>query len=116
MHRAVTVMRRDGAAGQMHGLERAAAQKQEQHAASADVIGAQPLIAVDAVEAEHLLVERTGALEFIDIERSFQNAEQVGHGSTYSVIPGRASARSPESITTIREYGYRTCRCAAIRQ
>ncbi len=80
VHRPMTVMRRNGAAGQMHGFERAAAQKQQQHAAAADVVGAQPLIAVNAVEPEQLFVERTGALEFLDIERGFKNAEQVGHG------------------------------------
>ena len=48
MHRAVTVMRRNGAAGHMHGLERMAAQKQQQHAAAVNVVRAQPLIAVDA--------------------------------------------------------------------
>jgi hypothetical protein len=31
------------------------------------------------------------------------------------VIPGPSEARSPESITTIRDYGFRTCRFAAIR-
>jgi len=29
--------------------------------------------------------------------------------------PMTSSARSPESITTVRDYGFRTCRCAAIR-
>ena len=49
MHRAMTVMRRDGAAGQMHRFQRMAAQEQQQHAAMPDVVGAQPLVAIDAV-------------------------------------------------------------------
>src|SRR5271169_5432698 len=92
--RAVPVMRRDGAAGKAHGFERTPAQEEKQHAARADVVGAQPLIAVDAVEAKHLLVEWTGALELFDIERGFKNAEQVGH-VTYSFAspPGRDVGR-----------------------
>ncbi len=40
-------------------------------AAAADVIGAQPLIAVNAVEPEQLLVERARALELLHIKRGF---------------------------------------------
>lgn len=57
-----------------------AAQEQEQHAACADVIGAQSGVAIDAVEPEHLLVERTGALEGVDVEHGFEHAEEIGHG------------------------------------
>src|SRR6516165_1921810 len=60
---AVPVMRRNGAAGKLYGFDRAAAQEKKQHATRADVVGAQPPVTVDAVEAEHLLVERTRALE-----------------------------------------------------
>ncbi len=47
-------------------------------------VGAQPLIAADAVQSENLLVERAGAFELLDIERRFENAEQAGH-VTYSL-------------------------------
>src|SRR5271166_3093560 len=42
---------------------------------------------------------------------------QAGAGRTagVSVVPGPSEARSPESTITIREYGFRTRRCAAIR-
>src|SRR6202041_3311984 len=74
--RAVSVMRRDGAAGQMHGFERMAAQEQQQHAMAVDVVSAQPLVAIDAGEPEHLFVERTGPFGRLDVERRFQNAEE----------------------------------------
>src|SRR5689334_22023011 len=73
--RTVTVMRRNRAAGQVHGLQRMAAKKQQQHAAMADVVSAQPWVAIDAVQPKHLLVERTSALERLDIEHCFQDAE-----------------------------------------
>src|SRR5580700_7146203 len=98
MHRPTAVVRREHAAGQLHGLQRTAAQKQQQHAAPTDVVGAQPRIAEDTVEPEYLLVERTGAFERVDIQTGFQNAEQIWHNSTYFVIPGPSEARSPESI------------------
>src|SRR5579859_5218620 len=63
MHRAVPVMRRNRAAGKLHGLQRTAAQKQEQHAAMADIVSAKSRIAINAVEPENLFVERTGAFE-----------------------------------------------------
>ena len=89
MHGPVTVMRGNGAAGQFYGLERAPAQEEEQHAAPAHVIGAQPLIAKNAVEPEHLFVERTGAREGLDIEGGFEDAEEAGHGSiTSASSPG----------------------------
>ncbi len=47
VHRPVAVMRRNCTATKLHGLERAAAQEEKQHAARADVVGTQPLIAVD---------------------------------------------------------------------
>jgi hypothetical protein len=36
-------------------------------------------------------------------------------GTEYFVIPGRREAASPESITTVGEYGFRTRRFASIR-
>ena len=82
VHRSASIMRRDGAAGQLHGLQRVTAQKQEQHAARADVVSAEPLIAINAVEPEHLFVERTRALERVHVKHRFQHAEQVGHGGS----------------------------------
>src|SRR5690349_10187361 len=103
MDRTVPVMRRDGAAGKLHGFERMAAQEEKQDAAPTDVVGAQPLVAVDAVEAKHLLVECAGAFERLDIERGFENAEQAGH-IAYSGHPdtgttSRAGART--SLVTL---------------
>ena len=37
------------------------------------------------------------------------------HGGPYDVIPGPSEARNPESISTIRDYGFRTFCCAGIR-
>src|SRR5262249_1714079 len=68
----------------------------------ADVVGAQPRIAIDAVEPEHLFVERTGALERVYVQRGFQNAEKVGHRLTLPPsFRGRAQlrARNPYSLT-----------------
>src|SRR5580698_6313430 len=67
VHRPVAVVRRYSAAGHMHGLQRLAAQEQQQQTAAADVVSAQPLVAINAVEPEHLLVERTGTLEAVDV-------------------------------------------------
>ena len=80
MHRAAAIVRRDCAAGHVHGFERLAAQEQQQQAAAADVVSAEPLVTVHAVESEHLFVERAGALERVDVKHGFQNAEQGGHG------------------------------------
>src|SRR4249919_1990865 len=115
VHRAVPVMRRDGAAGKAHGFERAPAQEEKQHAARADVVGAKPLIAVDAVEPQHLLVERAGALELFDIERGFKNAEQVGH-VTYSFAspPAGTWAVMPRTVLSTRHHR-RTIRAAMAR-
>ena len=79
MDRAVPVMRRNSSARKTHGLQRVAAQKQQQYAAMTDVVSAKPWIAINAVQAKNLFVERTGALERINIERGFENAKKVGH-------------------------------------
>ena len=92
-----------------------AAQEQEQHAAAAGIVGAQPRIAINAVEPEHLLVERTGALERVDVERGFQNAEKSGHCELSIRHSGAGTARNPESISATWDYGFRTCRFAALR-
>ncbi len=92
VHRAAAVMRRDRAAGHVHGLERMAAQEQQQHAAAADVVGAKPLIAIDAVEPEHLFVERAGALESVDVEHGFEHAEQARHGQPETGTTSRTGA------------------------
>src|SRR5215831_3139623 len=73
------VVRRYSAAGELHGLQRMAAQKQQQHAAMTDVVSAKPGIAINAVESKDLLIERTGALECLDVEHGFQNAEKSRH-------------------------------------
>src|SRR6516165_7545608 len=79
VHRPMPVVRRYGAAGKTDRIQGVAAQKQQQHAAMADVISAKPLVAVNAVEPEHLLVERTSTLESLDIERRFQHAGEGGY-------------------------------------
>src|SRR5580693_8616251 len=84
--RPVSVMRRYGAAGKMNRVERMAAQKQQQDAAMPDVVSAKPLVAIDAVEPEHQFVERTGALERVDVKRRLQDANESG----YFVIQGHA--------------------------
>ena len=92
VHRSAAIMRRDRAAGHVHGLERLAAQEQQQQAAAADVVGAEPLIAIDAVEPEHLFVERAGALKTVDVEHGFQNAVQVRHGQPDTGTTSRTGA------------------------
>ena len=76
MDRATSVVRWNAAARKMHRLKRMAAQKQQQHATMADVVGAKPRIAVNAVQPENLLIERTGPLERVDREHCFENAEK----------------------------------------
>src|SRR6266566_1294641 len=44
-----------------------------------DVVGAKPRVAINAVQPENLFVERTGALECLDIERCFQDPEENRH-------------------------------------
>src|SRR6516162_2665927 len=78
MDRATSVVRWNAAARKMHRLKRMAAQ-QQQHATMADVVGAKPRIAVNAVQPENLLIERTGPLERVDIEHCFENAEKRRH-------------------------------------
>src|SRR5215472_1614578 len=79
MHRTMSVMRRNGAAGKMHGLQRVAAQKQQQYPPVTDVVSAKPRIAINAVQAKNLFIERTGALERLDVENGFQDAEERRH-------------------------------------
>src|SRR6516164_1768079 len=79
MHRPMPVMRRNSATRKMNGLQRVAAQEQQQHAAMTDIIGAKPRIAINAFQAKNLFIERTGVLECLDIENSFQNAEERRH-------------------------------------
>ena len=79
MDRAVPVMRRNSAGGKMHGLQRVTAQKQQQHAAMTDVVSAKPRIAINAVQAKDLFIKRTGALECLNVENGFQNAEERRH-------------------------------------
>jgi hypothetical protein len=44
-----------------------------------DIVSAKPWIAINAVQAENLFIERTGALEGLDVENGFQNAEERRH-------------------------------------
>src|SRR6516225_11440190 len=79
MHRPTPVMWRNSAARKTHGLQRVAAQKQQQHAAMTDIVSAKPRIAINAVQAKNLFVERTGALECLDVKNGFQHAEKRRH-------------------------------------
>src|SRR5262249_17848024 len=79
VNRTMPVVRGNGAAGKMHGLQRVAAQKQQQYAAMTDVVSAKPRIAINAVQAKNLFIERTGALEWLDVENGFQNSEERRH-------------------------------------
>src|SRR5271165_1811864 len=95
MHRPVTVMWRNGAAWHVNRFQGMAAQEQQQHAAAVNVVRAQPLIAVDAVEPEHLFVEGASAREVIDIEDGFEHAEESRHGC--STLVCRSFPRKRES-------------------
>ena len=79
MHRAVAVVRRDGAARHRDRLQRLATPEQEQDAVAADVIGIEPLVGVDAREPEHLLIERAGAGEIVHIKHGLEHSLQAGH-------------------------------------
>src|SRR5262245_6191877 len=79
MQRAVAVMRRDGTARHAHGLKRETAPEDEQHALAADVIGAEPRVAGQRLEPEHLAVEACRALEVIHIERRLEHAVELGY-------------------------------------
>src|SRR5215469_3521598 len=97
VNRTMPVVRGNGAAGKMHGLQRVAAQKQLQYAAMTDVVSAKPRIAINAVQAKNLFIERTGALERLDVENGFQNAEERRHlpfsVSSYSANSSSRSQR-----------------------
>src|SRR4051812_39833357 len=79
MQRAVTIVGRDGTARHAHGLERETAPEDEQHAAPADIIGMEPLVAGERLEPQHLTVEARRALEIIHIERRLKHAVELGH-------------------------------------
>ncbi len=76
MNRAAAIVRRNGAAGQDHRLQRRAALKQKKHAATADIEGNKSRIAGQPRKPEHILVEGAGAREVIDIERSLDHTGQ----------------------------------------
>ena len=44
-----------------------------------DIVSAKPRIAINAVQAKNLFIERTGALECLDVENGFQHAEERRH-------------------------------------
>src|SRR5882757_1176255 len=73
MQRAVTIVGRDGTARHAHGLERETAPEDEQHAAPADIISVEPLVAGERLEPQHLAVEARRALEIIHIERRLKH-------------------------------------------
>src|SRR5579883_2823379 len=77
--RALSVMGRDRATGQLDRVQRLAAAKQQQNAVAADIVGMQPLILVDARKPEDLFVERTGAGEVLDVEHGLEHAIQARH-------------------------------------
>src|SRR5215217_322666 len=62
VERPMAVVRRNGAAGQPHGLKRRAALKHQQHAASAHVVGAKARVACERSETENVFVEAGSAL------------------------------------------------------
>src|SRR5262252_9044917 len=62
MQRAVTVVGRDGTAWHVHGLERETAPENEQHAASTDIVGAEPRVAGERLEPQHITIEARRAL------------------------------------------------------
>src|SRR5262249_55252236 len=80
MQRAMTIMGRDGTARHMYGFERETAPEDEQHAASADIIGAEPLITGERLEPQHLAVEARRALEVVNIQRCLEHAVELRHG------------------------------------
>src|SRR5215472_12281499 len=121
VNRPVPVMRRNGAAGKMHGLQRMATQEQQQHAAMTDIVSAQPRIAINAVKPEHLFVERTGAFECLDVKHRFENAEQRRHRAVPFLDPAvsagigaRGNDRNYPATGTISCSGAITSRFTAL--
>ena len=82
VQRSVAVVRRNGAAGHVHGFERGAAAKQQQHAFAADVVGAKARIAGQRGELQHLLVEAGRTVEIVDVEAGLDHAVELGHRLT----------------------------------
>src|ERR1700722_8387572 len=80
--RPLAVVGRDGAARQLDGAQRLPAPEQQQDPVAADIVGMQPLVRVETGEPEDLLVERTGALEVVDIEHGLQHPVQARHGQS----------------------------------
>src|SRR5262249_58612552 len=78
MQRAVAIVGRDGTARHTHGLEREAAPEDEQHALAADIIGAEPRVAGERLEPEHVAIEARRALEIVHIERRLEHAIELG--------------------------------------
>src|ERR1700720_2715176 len=60
-----------------------------------DVVSAKPRIAINAVQSQNLFIERTGALECLDVENGFQNAEERRH--LLFPFPMRRSSPAPAS-------------------
>src|SRR5262245_56545119 len=91
MQRAVTVMRRDGTARHVHGLKREAALEHKQHALAADVVGAEPCVARELLQSQHIAVEARRALEIVHIERRLEHAVELG-ASYHMFSVARASS------------------------
>src|SRR5262245_66459265 len=81
MQRAVAIMRRDGTARHAHGFKRKATPEHEQHALAAHIIGAEPRVARELLQAEHIAVEARSALEVVHIERGLEHAVELGRDS-----------------------------------
>src|SRR5712692_1838472 len=92
VQRSVAIVRRDRAAGQVHGLERGAAAKQQQHALAADIVGAKARIAGQGRELEHPLVETSRPLEVIDVEAGLEHTAELRHVSHHILRTERASS------------------------
>src|SRR5215467_1410789 len=80
MQRAVAVVGRDGTARHTHGLECETAPEEQEHAPSADVIGAESRVAGERLEPEHIAIKARRALEVVHIERGLKHAIELGHG------------------------------------
>ena len=69
VQRPIAVMRGNGSTGHVHRFEGGAAAKQQQHALTADVVGAKALVAGQRGKPQHLLVELRRTVEIIDSYR-----------------------------------------------
>ena len=71
-------MRRNGAARQVHGLQRGAALKKKEYAALPDVIGVKARVLCQAREPQHAVIEPCGTVEIVNVEAGLDDALEVG--------------------------------------